>query len=225
MPQKQKGRKGQKGQERQRGIALVSVLGVIAMITAIVAGLAYRQQLSINLQGYALQKSAGALAILSAEQMAAAILADKNKERAQSSYDDHDEGWAEPVVGADVGGVNLTFMIFDAQANFNINNVNARSGSDRAVARRVLRTLLNRYGSTHNDINDWVSERKIISKDRVYLATGSEFDSYRMGNTEMVSLHELRLIAGLRKRETLESDIVKFEDYFSFFRLIVRLLR
>ena len=210
---------------RQRGLALVSVLGVMAMISIIMAGLTYRQQLSINLQGAALQKSRAFLTVLSVEQIATAMLVDQNQERVKRNYDYYDEDWAEPEIGLVLSGVNVTFMIFDAQARFNINNVNAQNGADRAVSRRILRTLLNRYGNTHNDINEWIGSRTLIAKDNFYLASNPQFSSYRIANAEMVNLHEMRLIAGLRKREELEQDIQKFEDYFAFFPSARRLIK
>lgn len=201
----------------ERGLALVSVLGIVAMISVIMVGLTYRQQLSLNLQGSALQKSRAFLTVLSVEQIAGVILTDQRPERAHRNYDYYNEDWAEPEIGLVLDGVNVTFMIFDAQARFNINNVNAQRGAERAVSRRILRTLLNRYGNTHNDINEWIGSRTLIAKDNFYLASNPQFSSYRIANTEMVNLHEMRLIAGLRKREELEQDMQRFEDYFAFF--------
>ncbi len=198
----------------QRGIALISVLGAIAVITALLAGMAYRQTLDLNVQTYALQKNGVLITLVSVENIARAILSKKGGGE-NSRYDYYDEDWAKPVEGLVIGGANITFMIFDAQAKFNVNNANSRNSRDRRLAREMLRASMKSHGNTYREVYDWVRE-STKGKDRPYLKDNSRFDSYRMAATNMVSVQEMRLMRGLREKETIDTDIENLQDRLAF---------
>ena len=198
----------------QRGIALISVLGAIAVITALLAGMAYRQTLDLNVQTYALQKNGVLITLVSVENIARAILSKKGGGE-DSRYDYYDEDWAKPVEGLVIGGANITFMIFDAQAKFNVNNANSRNSRDRRLAREMLRASMKSHGNTYREVYDWVRE-STKGKDRPYLKDNSRFDSYRMAATNMVSVQEMRLMRGLREKETIDTDIENLQDRLAF---------
>ena len=202
--------------DNQKGIALISVLGAVAVITILLAGMAYRQTLDLNVQSYALQRSDALLTLVSVENIARAILTKKG-EGEITRYDYYDEDWAQPAEGLIIGGANVTFMLFDAQARFNVNNANARSSQDRRMALEMLRAIMKKHGNTYREIYNWVGSGKISAgQDSPYLKEDDKFDAYRVARTSMVSLQELRLMRGLREKETLEEDIALLDDYLSF---------
>lgn len=200
--------------DSQRGIALISVLGAIAVITALLAGMAYRQTLDLNVQAYALQKNNALITLLSIEQLARAILTKKGDGEV-AQYDYYEEDWAEPVEGLMIGGINVTFMIFDAQAKLNVNNANSGNSRDRRLAREMLRAAMKGYGNTYREVYDWVSQPS-AGKDSFYLRDNSQFDSYRVAGTSMVTVQEMRLMRGLREKETLDTDIETLQDRLAF---------
>jgi len=199
---------------KQRGIALISVLGAIAVITALLAGMAYRQTLDLNVQTYALQKNSALITLVSVENIARAILSQKGKGE-NTQYDYYDEDWAKPVTGLIIGGANVTFMIFDAQAKFNVNNANSGNSRDRRLAREMLRASMKDYGNTYREVYDWVG-KSTKGKDSPYLKDNSKFDSYRVATTSMVSVQEMRLMRGLREKETIDTDIESLQDRLAF---------
>lgn len=204
---------------KQSGIALVSVMAAIAVITAIITALTYRQQLDIGVQSYGLHKNQAILNVLSVESIAMGMLTGK-AEGDSNVYDYYDESWAKPIIGLNIGGTNTTFMIFDAQAKFNLNNLNTR-GANRNNARNLVRLIFQKdgqkYGRTYDEINRWISPSKgSISTDKQYTLETDRFDKYRVAHAPMVSINELRLMRGLREKEDLQEIIVEMNDYFSF---------
>ena len=200
----------------QRGIALVSVLGAIAVITVLTTSMVYRHAVDLNVQTYALQKSNALITLLSLENVAQALLV-KKVTGGQSRYDYYNEAWAEPVEGLLLGGANVTFMIFDAQSKFNVNNANAASSRDRRIALQMLRAYMKGHGRAYREVYNWVSLGNAPSNlDSAYLRQTDQFDSYRVGRTSMVSLQELRLLRGIREKETRDADIAALDDYLSF---------
>lgn len=186
------------------------------MITVLMAGMVYRQALDLNVQSYALQKSNALITLLSVENIAQAMLTKKG-EGEHARYDYYDEDWAKSVEGLLIGGANITFMLFDAQAKFNVNNANARSSRERRIALEMLKAFMSKHGRAYRELYNWVSlGRPSANQDKFYLRETDEFNPYRIARTSMVSLQELRLIRGLREKESREEDIVFLDDYLSF---------
>ena len=205
--------------DSQRGIALISVLGAVAIITGLLAAMTYRQVLDLNVQSYALQKSNALLTLVSVENIASAILTKKGSGEV-ARYDYYDEDWAQPVEGLIIGNANVTFMLFDAQARFNVNNANARHSRDRRLALEMLRAIMKKHGNTYREVYSWVrTGRASAGQDRPYLKENDKFEPYRVARTSMVSLQELRLMRGLREKETREEDIASLDDHLSFLPL------
>ncbi len=209
----------QKYKHKHKGIALVSVMGAVAVITAIMTALTYRQQLDMGIQGYALQKNGAILKVLSVETLAIGILTN-NKEGNNPRYDYYDEDWAQPVEGIDMSGGNVTFMMFDAQTKFNVNNLNTR-GRNRNNARNIMRTIFqkdtSKYGRVYDEIYRWVSPSQgSAAADRKYTAESDKFDKYRIAHTAMISINELRLLDGFRNKEELQDIIIEMDDYLAF---------
>ena len=215
--------------KRQKGIALVSVMAAIAIITAIISALAYRQHIDIGIQGYAIQKNRAILDVLAIENLAAATLLNPRRDTDSPQYDYYDESWAEPVEDLELNGGTVKFMIFDAQAKFNINNLNI-GGNNRRHAIEMLKNIFTALelndGKIYQEVTNWVSpDGDIRGKDRLYLAENENFNKYHFSNTPMISANELRLMVSLRELEELPDILIEMDDYVAFLPTINELVK
>ncbi|MBE8182900.1 MAG: type II secretion system minor pseudopilin GspK [Candidatus Portiera sp.] len=214
---------------RQQGIALVSVMAAIAIITAILSAMSYKQHIDIGIQGYAIQKNKAILSVLSVENLAMAMILNQDEDDDSKQYDYYDESWATPVEDLEFDGSKVKFIIFDAQAQFNVNNLNIR-GNNRRHAIEILRNIFASLNlgdnKIYSEVANWLRpDGDIKSKDRLYLADSDYFDKYRFSNAPMVSINELRLMVSLREREGLEDILVQANDYMSFLPTIDELVK
>lgn len=214
---------------RQQGIALVSVMAAIAIITAIISAMSYKQHIDIGIQGYAIQKNKAILSVLSVENLAMAMILNQDEDDDSKQYDYYDESWATPVEDLEFDGSKVKFIIFDAQAQFNVNNLNIR-GNNRRHAIEILRNIFASLNlgdnKIYSEVANWLRpDGDIKSKDRLYLADSDYFDKYRFSNAPMVSINELRLMVSLREREGLEDILVQANDYMSFLPTIDELVK
>ena len=202
---------------KQRGIALVSVLGAIAVITAIISALAYRQQVDVGIQSYAIQKNAAILDVLSVENIASKMLTANEPNKDSNAYDYYTESWAEPVEDLELGGSKISFMVLDAQAKFNLNNLNVRGSTSvhsRQVLSRIFAALNLETPQMVPEIVSWVSPYgNIRQKDTKYMAENDKFSKYRVSNSPLASVQELRLISAIRDKEDLSEIVAGFDDY------------
>lgn len=213
----------------QGGIALVSVMGAIAVITVIVSTLSYRQHIDIGIQGYAIQKGGVILNVLSVENIATGMLTQGGSSASNNpAYDYYDENWAEAVVDHKIGGTQASFIILDAQAKFNVNNLNIAGNNRRhmiEVLRNVFATLDLNDGKIYQEVANWLRPGNTRVEDRLYFQDSVGFDKYRASDSPMISINELRLMVSFREEEDIIAILDGFEDYVEFLPTLGELVK
>jgi general secretion pathway protein K len=180
----------------QQGLALITAMLVVAIAATTAAYLSLDQQIWLR-QAQNLSDRAQAEVVRSgALEWAITILA---KDAKDNKTDDLTENWAKPLPPLAVEGGQVTGLITDAQARFNINNL-VRSGKPSAPDIGTFQHLLLSLSIDPNltdAVVDWIDANSDTlpygAEDIDYLQTKTP---YRAANQPMQSVDELRLVRG-----------------------------
>lgn len=192
-----------------RGVALITVLFIIALTASITTAMLTRlasdlRRMDYNfLQGQIMHFQYGV------ESWALARLyQDNRKDANQGRMDYYGESWSKKIVQQIVDNqVNITALIVDQQAKFNLNNL-AQSSAEKKkqqtkqtqlqLFKRLLQTL--KIDDTNTAaILDWIDSDQDIrfphgAEDSFYLSLTKP---YRSANNRLVDISELALIKGI----------------------------
>jgi general secretion pathway protein K len=182
---------------RQRGLALITAMLVVAIAATTAAYLSLDQQIWLR-QAQNLSDRAQAEVVRSgALEWAITILAKDAKDNPQS--DDLTENWAKPLPVLAVEGGQVTGLITDAQARFNLNNLvrnKIPSPPDIGTFQHLLQSLSLDPNLT-DAVIDWIDDNgdklPYGAEDIDYLQMKTP---YRAANQPMQSVDELRLVRG-----------------------------
>jgi len=180
----------------QQGLALITAMLVVAIAATAAAYLSLDQQIWLRQAMNQSDRIQADAVRQGAEDWAIAIL---DKDAKTSTDDDLGENWAKPLPPLPVEGGQVAGQITDAQAKFNLNNLDPKSslfGSSKGIFRNIL-------GSLSIDQNlidaviDWIDD------DSNALPYGAEDIDYlqlkvpyRAANQPFTSVDELRLVRG-----------------------------
>ena len=181
---------------RQQGLALITAMLVVAIAATTAAYLSLDQQIWLR-QVQNLSDRAQAEVVRSgALEWAITILA---KDAKDNKTDDLTENWAKPLPPLVVEGGQVTGLITDAQAQFNINNL-VRGGKPSAPDIGTFQHLLLSLSIDPNltdAVVDWIDTDSDTlpygAEDLDYLQMKT---SYRAANQPLQSVDELRLVRG-----------------------------
>lgn len=179
---------------RARGVALITALVVVAVATTLAAGVMLGVQIWLR-QAQNVRDRAQAVAVEHGAINWAMVVI----QRDPNAVDHLGEEWATELPPFAVEGGLAQFVLVDAQARFNVNNLwrqNAPSQADIAVFQRLHQALgINAELATL--LVDWIDPdgqpRPGGADDTDYLA---QQPSYRAANQPISSIEELRLIRG-----------------------------
>ena len=183
---------------RERGVALITAVLIVALVTTIAVAMASRQQLDIRRSGNIFDSDQALLAALGGEDYARNVLDVDGKE---SSVDNLDEDWAQPVQFPFEGMV-LSGTVEDMQGRFNLNNLLDNKGAPDPKGLQRFERLLKLLGldvAISQSLIDWLD-----ANTNPNMSGGAEDDyymqltpGYRAANRLMVSASELRLVNGV----------------------------
>ncbi len=182
----------------QRGVALVLALLVVALATMAATAMLSEQQLTIRRTANLLNADQAYLYALGAEQWAKHILL---LDKQNTNFDSLNELWTTPLPPTLIPGGTLVGRLEDLQGRFNLNNLIVEekvSEVDLEYFQRLLK-ILGLSPNIAQVIIDWIDDNE-----EIYLPNGAEDNAYlvktpayRTANRLLVSLSELRLIAGI----------------------------
>jgi general secretion pathway protein K len=193
----------------QRGVALITALVIVSLASITAIAMTEKMQISTRRTANVLHADQRYFLTLGSEAWAKGqLIRDKEEDAKHDKYDGLDEDWAEelPATAIDVGQIEA--KIIDLQARFNLNNLyleaEANEDSKTEFARQLayFKRLLQALGlepGIAQAIADWIDADINPSfpdgaEDNEYL--GRE-PPYRTPNSQMTSVTELRLIAGV----------------------------
>jgi len=182
---------------RQRGLALITAMLVVAIAATTAAYLSLDQQIWLRQAQNLSDRAQAEVVRAGALEWAITILAKDAKDNPQS--DDLTENWAKPLPPLVVEGGQVTGLITDAQARFNINNL-VRGGKPSAADIGTFQHLLLSLSIDPNltdAVVDWIDTDSDTlpygAEDLDYLQMKTP---YRAANQPMQSVDELRLVRG-----------------------------
>jgi general secretion pathway protein K len=177
---------------------LITTLLVVSLATVIAVAMATRQHIDVRLTGNLLHGEQAYAYALAAEAWARVIL---RRDDLESDHDSLNEDWATALPPIVVEGGQVSGKIEDLQGRFNINNLAMQDGKDSeadvAYFRRLLE-ILQLEPSLTDALLDWIDADINVrfpdgAEDENYLLGGIP---YRTANRPLVSVSELRLVAG-----------------------------
>lgn len=182
---------------KQQGVALVLAILVVALAATIAVFMASQQSLwTQQMTNLAARAQTNALAHAAID-WARGVLA----EDARDSKVDHlGESWANPIHALPVESANMSGLIVDQQALFNLNNL-VRDGRDSeadiALFKRLL-TQLKLPTELVYPLLDWIDEDNLVhdpggAEDADYLLGAQP---YRCANQPLISVDELYRVRG-----------------------------
>ncbi len=187
------------GPESQRGVALLTALLVVFLTTVAAVSLVYKLQLSINRSGVLLGQRQALYYALGGEAWAGQIL---RRDAEDSDSDQGKEDWAQTLTTLPIEGGTLSGSIADEQGRFNLNGLLTEDGEADEARVEQLRALLDSLELDSDlamAIVDWIDEDQETSfpggvESPEYLTRNPP---YRTADGSMVSISELRLVAGI----------------------------
>lgn len=181
------------------GVALVTVLLITVLITTLLVFLLQRQQVDIRRTGHMLDAEQAEMMSRGMGDWAARILLRDLKD---GQVDHLDEDWALRMPPIAVEGGMLSGYMEDQHGRFNLNNVLSDDPDLRTSSRLQFARLLEGCGQDRDLVDvlvDWIDPDSEISG-----AGGAEDETYpylepgyQTANQKMVSISELRLLAGM----------------------------
>lgn len=185
------------GARAQQGIALVTVLLVLALCTALVARVAFANQIWLRQVGNHAAQARATEALRAAQAWIGLLL-----ERDDRSYDGATDTWAQRLPPVPIGAVELNGAVSDLQGRFNLNTLVNTDGAvdQRAVSRlnRLLQ-LLRIEPAIAGAIADWIDV-----DDQPTGAGGAERAFYQSAepprdpaNRPFATVAELRQVRGI----------------------------
>jgi len=190
------------GKQRQAGVALILALLVVALATLAATAMIERQNIDVRRTANIIHSDQAYLYANAAEVFAKEVL----KHDEKKDTDDRGEVWFQPLPPTPVEGGSIGGSLRDLDANFPLNMLVNDNGTINDDYRQVLRNLLQELGVQNyedmtNNIVEWIDKNDTVDRggmeDMDYMNLPKP---YRTGNTEMVSLSELRLIGGLDEK-------------------------
>jgi len=187
---------------RQSGVALIVALLVVALAALAAASMMERQNIDVRRTANIIHSDQAYLYANAAEVFAKEVL----KHDETKDTDDRAEPWFQPLPPTEVEGGSIGGYLRDQEANFPLNMLVNDDGTINDDYRNVLINLLTDLGVQNSqdvaaNIVEWIDANDSVDKggmeDMDYLNLPHP---YRTGNTEMVSLSELRLIGGLDEK-------------------------
>lgn len=184
--------------KRESGVALILALLVVALAAIAATAMISRQNIDVRRTANIIHSDQAYLYANAAEVFAKQVLIhDEVKET-----DDRGEVWFQPLPPTPVEGGSIGGALKDLNANFPLNMLVKDDGSINNDYRTVLIRLLQELGVQNyedvaNNICEWI-DRDDESQNGMEDIDYMNLDKpYRTGNTQMVSLSELRLIGGV----------------------------
>ena len=133
---------------QQRGVVLISVLAVTAVLAAIAWQMVARQSLVLSGASAASFRIQAEQYLLGAEHYARQLLVEDWRNEASRAFDSEDEKWSAARPPFQIPGGTMKLRIFDLQARFNINAIEAYESE--------FRTLLNTHKIPESAIVQWL---------------------------------------------------------------------
>ncbi len=189
---------------RQTGIAIITALLIVAIAVTVSVSISTRLQLDVRRTGNMIMLDQARLYVLAAEKWSGRIL---KQDRKDNNIDSLDENWAIALPPLPVEGGSIQGTLTDLSGCININALLDDKGViDPAVEKR-LNLLFSNAGIEQpptQAIIDWLdtdlnTTNPNGAEDGYYLNLDPP---YRVANTAMESLTELRLVKGFEKPET-----------------------
>ncbi len=181
---------------RQRGLALITAMLVVAIAATTAAYLSLDQQIWLRQAQNLSDRAQAEVVRAGALEWAITILA---KDAKDNKSDDLTENWAKPLPPLAVESGQVTGLITDAQARFNINNL-VRGGKPSPPDLGTFQHLLLSLSIDPNltdAVVDWIDTDSDTlpygAEDLDYLQMKTP---YRAANQPMQSVDELRLVRG-----------------------------
>lgn len=184
---------------RQGGVALITAIAVVAIAVSTAAFLAFDQQISIRGSHNLLAHDQAMEYVHAAEGLAQIALIE---DAADGNVDSLDETWAQPASLPLSDQAMISGQIIDLQGRLNLNSLVNADGKINATALARLERLLARLElppMLAAAIVDWIDPDR-----EPYGMGGAEDDAYTRldppylpANTWLVSVTELRLVAGI----------------------------
>jgi len=186
----------------QRGVALILALLVVAMAALAATAMIERQNIDVRRTANIIHSDQAYLYANAAEVFAKEVL--KHDETLDT--DDRSEPWFQPLPPTPVEGGSIGGQLRDLDAEFPINMLVDDKGKIDDTYRHILIRYLTELGVGNaeelaNNIAEWVDKNDGVDKGGMEdLDYANLPKPYRTGNTEMVSLSELRLIGGMDEK-------------------------
>jgi len=177
----------------QAGVALITAMLVVAIVATVAAYLALGQQVWLHQVQNSKDMAQARAVTRGAVDFSALLLAQDAKTNAT---DNLTQDWAKPLPPLPAGGGTVAATISDAQALFNLNNLEQPTLGDIATFRRLM-TLLNLDPDLIDALMDWLDadsdRRPQGAEDPDYLSLDPP---YRAANQPLQSVDELRWVIG-----------------------------
>jgi general secretion pathway protein K len=182
---------------RQRGLALITAMLVVAIAATTAAYLSLDQQIWLRQAQNLSDRAQAEVVRAGALEWAIIILA---KDAKDNQTDDLTENWAKPLPALPVEGGQVTGLITDAHALFNLNNLvlNGKPNPPDVGTFRHLLESLSLDPNLTDAVIDWIDDngdnkQPYGAEDLDYLQMKTP---YRAANQPMTSVDELRLVRG-----------------------------
>ncbi len=186
---------------QQAGVALITALIFTALVTTFAVAIASQQQIDIRRTGNILSSDRGYLLALGIEDWARDVLQKDIADVEGEPIDHLGEDWNVALPPIQIEGATVTGKITDLQGLINVNGLVNDSGQPVTVEVQRFRRLLELFDfdpDITDALVDWIDSGTEVTipsgaEDSYYL---SKAPSYRTANAPMVSISELRLVAG-----------------------------
>jgi general secretion pathway protein K len=185
----------------QRGVALIMAIAIVAVAVSLAAYLAFDQQVAIRSTHNLIARDQASQYVYAAEGLAQIAL---SEDAADNNTDTLTETWAQPASLPLSEDAEIAGQLSDLQGRLNLNNLVSEDGKVDATALARLERLLGTLelpAGLAAAIVDWIDP-----DGEPYGPSGAEDGSYTReeppyltANTPMVSVSELRLIAGMEQ--------------------------
>ena len=201
---------------RQRGVAIITALLIVTIATTISITISTRLQLDVRRTGNLIAQDQADFYLIAAEKWSQRIL---KQDREDSTIDSLDENWAIELPPLPVEGGTIQGKLTDLSACININSL-YNGGAIDPVTQVRLQNLFSRFSipsEATQAIGDWIDDDLETTnpggaEDGYYLNLEKP---YRVANTALRSVSELRLVRGFEDGEKfreIEPSLCAFES-------------
>jgi len=191
--------------KKQQGVAIITALLIVTIAATVSVTISTRLQLDVRRTGNLIAQDQAHFYLLAAEEWSQRILRQDKKD---SRSDSLDENWAIELPPIPVDGGSIQGKLTDLHACINVNSLISENAVDPVTKTRISQ-LFSNLGISNDPsqaIIDWIdtdleTTNPNGAEDGYYLNLETP---YRVANTALHSVSELRLIKGFEDNKTYQ---------------------